>query len=175
MKFCNLCIVFSEKDLCKFWQTAFDIIFAKTIFFLHYSKKEVNQCGTSRDISFFIFKNLNLKFIHIALFSWTSELRELVTKLATLQANRANAYTSPKILKYYKQDPSCCFLIVEASLTKSRIKNKKTKTQALIAQLDPEIFTHVQDIINSQPLDMYKKIKDRTVTTYLFLNKARLH
>lgn len=106
----------------------------------------------------------------------TSGLRnnlEIVTKLASLQANRTDTYAGPEIQKFYQQDPSCWFIIVEPPLTQMRITNEKTKAHALIEQLGPHIVAHVEDIVNHQPPDSCSQIKSRLITIYSISNEIR--
>lgn len=105
-----------------------------------------------------------------------SDLRTIVAKLTDLQVDRIDTYANPKIPKFYKQDPSCWFLIVEASLDRMSIRKEKARANALITQLNPDIVAYIKDILNVQPQPeyLYTQIKNRVLTTYTISKEARL-
>ncbi|XP_033231556.1 uncharacterized protein LOC117182577 [Belonocnema kinseyi] len=103
-----------------------------------------------------------------------STITELLSQITNLQTRNPEVKSISKVPKFYKQDPACWFLIVEAALARARITSEKSKAQELIAQLDPDIVAHVKDIINLQPDNLYSQIKDRLISTYSISNEAKL-
>ncbi|XP_033222797.1 uncharacterized protein LOC117176653 [Belonocnema kinseyi] len=101
-------------------------------------------------------------------------MTELLSRLTNLQPNGHEVKFIARVPKFYKQDPTCWFLIVEAALARAKITTEKSKAQELIAQLDPDIVAHVKDIINSQPQDIYHQIKDRLIKTYSISSETKL-
>ena len=53
-------------------------------------------------------------------------LSRIIQNFAQIEMQRADAYRSPKISKFFREDPVSFFVIVEASLRQAQIKLEST-------------------------------------------------
>ncbi|XP_011884092.1 PREDICTED: uncharacterized protein LOC105571234 [Vollenhovia emeryi] len=89
---------------------------------------------------------------------------------------RVESYRVPKIPPFWRQAPEDWFLRVEASFRNANITVDSTKVDYLIASLDPEVISHIRDLIQEDPLpaNLYKALKDRVLATFAVSPEARL-
>ncbi|XP_011859574.1 PREDICTED: uncharacterized protein LOC105557051, partial [Vollenhovia emeryi] len=89
---------------------------------------------------------------------------------------RVESYRVPKIPPFWRQAPEDWFLRVEASFRNANITVSSTKVDYLIAGLDPEVISHVRDLITADPPppDLYKVLRDRILATFAVSPEARL-
>ncbi|XP_011879255.1 PREDICTED: uncharacterized protein LOC105568301, partial [Vollenhovia emeryi] len=89
---------------------------------------------------------------------------------------RVESYRVPKIPPFWRQAPEDWFLRVEASFRNANITVDGTKVDYLIASLDPEVISHIRDLIQADPPpdNLYKALKDRILATFTVSPEARL-
>ncbi|XP_011860171.1 PREDICTED: uncharacterized protein LOC105557520 [Vollenhovia emeryi] len=89
---------------------------------------------------------------------------------------RVESYRVPKIPPFWRQAPEDWFLRVEASFRNANITVDSTKVDHLIASLDPEVISHIRDLITADPPpdNLYKVLRDRILATFAVSPEARL-
>ncbi|XP_011863925.1 PREDICTED: uncharacterized protein LOC105559893 [Vollenhovia emeryi] len=89
---------------------------------------------------------------------------------------RVESYRVLKIPPFWRQAPEDWFLRVEASFRNANITVDSTKVDHLIASLDPEVISHIRDLITADPPpdNLYKALRDRILATFAVSPEARL-
>ena len=105
----------------------------------------------------------------------TAQHTQILERLVDIESKCAES-VSPKIPKFFRDDPISFFIAVEASFAKSRISTQSTMAQHLIANLDPDLIPHIKDIIvaNPVPIDVYDQIKNRLISSFAVSAETRL-
>ena len=82
----------------------------------------------------------------------------------------------PRIPVFYREDPSCWFIQIEASFAQAGLRDETTKAHTLIANLDADLTAHIRDIITTQPqpADIYTRLENRLLTSFSISSKTRL-
>ncbi|XP_011872976.1 PREDICTED: uncharacterized protein LOC105564854, partial [Vollenhovia emeryi] len=89
---------------------------------------------------------------------------------------RVESYRVPKIPPFWRQAPEDWSLRVEASFRNTNITVDSTKVDHLIVSLDPEVISHIRDLITAEPPpdNLYKALRDRILATFAVSPEARL-
>lgn len=89
---------------------------------------------------------------------------------------RVDSHCVPKILPFFRADPSLWFVQAEILLRSANIIASNTKADSILANVDFEVLSCVRDIITADPLptDIYEKIKDRIIATFAVSSEAQL-
>ena len=104
------------------------------------------------------------------------DIPRLLQQIVDTQQNHVDAYRVPRIPKFYRDDPSCWFIQIEASFAQAGLRDGTTKAHTLIANLDANLIAHIKDIItmNPQPNDLYTRIKNRLLSSFSVSPESRL-
>ena len=104
------------------------------------------------------------------------DIPRLLQQIVDTQQNRVDAYRVPRIPKFYRDDPWCWFIQIEASFAQAGLPDKTAKAHTLIANLDFDLIARIKDIItmNPQPNDVYTRIKNRLLSSFSVSPESRL-
>ena len=104
------------------------------------------------------------------------DLSRLVENLALIENQRADAYRTPKIPKFFREDPISFFVIIEASFRQARINLESTKADYLVANLDHDLIPHIKHILELEPkpADIYSQIKNQLIKSFSVSAETRL-
>ena len=85
-------------------------------------------------------------------------------------------YRTPKIPKFFREDPVSFFVIVEASFRQAQINLESTKADYLVANLDHDLIPHINHILELEPKprDIYTQIKTRLIASFSISAETRL-
>ena len=99
----------------------------------------------------------------------------IMQSFASLTAERSDVL-SVKLPKFFRDDPTSYFIIIESAFENARITTQKTKAHRLISALDPDLIPHVKDIIIADPAhtDLYDQIKKRLIAAFSVSSESRL-
>ena len=80
----------------------------------------------------------------------------IMQPFAFLTAERSDVL-SVKLQKFFRDDSTSYFIIIESAFENARTTTQKTKAHRLISALDPDLIPHVNDIIIADPAhtDLY--------------------
>ena len=108
--------------------------------------------------------------------SGEADLTKMIENLTNMENQRADAYRTPKIPKFFREDPISFFVIIEASFRQARINLESTKADYLIANLDHDLIPHIKHILELEPkpADIYSQIKDRLIKSFSVSAETRL-
>ena len=121
----------------------------------------------------------HFKFIKMATgrpSSGEAELSKMIENLAVIENQRADAYRTPKIPKFFREDPLSFFVIVEASFRQARINLESTKADYLVANLDHDLIPHIKHLLELEPkpADIYTQIKNKLIQSFSISAESRL-
>ena len=104
------------------------------------------------------------------------DLSGVLNRLADLQEARVDSYRIRKISKFHREDPSCWFILVEASFVQARITDEITKAHSLLPHFDVELIPHIRDLVlqSPPPARLYTLIKERLLSAFAASSEARL-
>ena len=105
-----------------------------------------------------------------------TNLSRIVENLAQIEIQRTDAYKTPKIPKFFREDPVSFFVIVEASFRQAHIRLETTKADYLVANLDHDLIPHIKHILELEPkpADLYTQIKNRLISSFSVSEETRL-
>ena len=72
--------------------------------------------------------------------SRSADFSKIIENFANIETQRTEAYCTPKISKFFREDPISFFVIVEATFRQARIHLESTKADYLIASLDHDLI-----------------------------------
>ena len=100
----------------------------------------------------------------------------IIQNFAQIEMQRADAYRTPKIPKFFREDPVSFFVIVEASFRQAQINLESTKADYLVANLDHDLIPHIKHILElgRKPRDIYTQIKTRLIASFSISAETRL-
>ena len=96
--------------------------------------------------------------------------------MAKIETQRTEAYRTPKIPKFFREDLISFFVIVEATFRQARIHLESTKADYLIASLDHDFIPHIKHLIEMEPkpIDIYTQIKNTLIASFSVCAETRL-
>ena len=105
-----------------------------------------------------------------------SDIPRLLQQIVDTHQNRVEAYRVPRIPAFYREDPSCWFIQIEASFAQAGLRDETTKAHTIIANLDVDLIDHIRDIITTQPqnADLYTRLKNRLLASFFISSETRL-
>ena len=68
-------------------------------------------------------------------FSEGASISRIIQNFAQIEMQRANAYRTPKIPKFFREDPVSFFVIVETSFRQAQVNLESTKADYLVVNL----------------------------------------
>ena len=104
-----------------------------------------------------------------------SDLSRILENLAQIKIQRTDAYRSPKIPKFFCEDPVSLFVVVVASFRQAHIRLETTKANYLLANLDHDLIPHIKHILELKPklADLYTEIKIRLISIFCVSEETR--
>ena len=108
--------------------------------------------------------------------SGSADFSKIIENLANIETQRTEAYRTPKIPKFFREDPISFFVIVEATFRQTRIHLESTKADYLIASLDHDLIPHIKHLIEIEPkpIDIYSQIKNTLIASFSISAETRL-
>lgn len=81
-----------------------------------------------------------------------------------------------KVPRFYQNNPTIWFNIIEALFRSKRIRSEKTRADVVIAELDADIALSIADLLTLDPVpdDIYTRVKTRLISTYSASSEAQL-
>ena len=109
-------------------------------------------------------------------FSGEAELTKMIENLALIENQRADAYRTSKIPKFFREDPLSFFAILEASFRQAEINLESTKADYLVANLDYGLIPHIKYLLElePEPTDIYTQIKNKLIQSFSISAELRL-
>ena len=108
--------------------------------------------------------------------SGEAELTKIIENLALTENQRADAYRTPKIPKFFREGTLSFFVIVETSFRQARINLESTKADCLVANLNHDLIRHIKPLLEFEPkpADIYTQIKNKLIQSFSISAELRL-
>lgn len=79
-----------------------------------------------------------------------------------------------RIPRFWKENPAVWFAQLEAQFENFNIVTERSKYFAVLPELDPELLTHVSDIVLERPDDAYTQMKQRLIDHFSISEEKRV-
>ena len=108
--------------------------------------------------------------------SGSADFSKINENLANIETQRTEAYRTPKMPKFFSEDTSSFFVIVEATFRQAPIHLESAKADYLIASLDHDLIPHIKHLneIEPKPIDIYTQIKNMLIASFSVSAETRL-